>query len=154
RELPDFFTCADSALGPQTRSSWRSCLPGMRRLSGQGLLRRGDRGLVKEVPMDPVAFLIDLVWGCPQCPQDGFREGQGDFPLTRVHAVRPGLVQGRNLTHISRASEDPDGRVQLPGQPDDPGTGRHTSGAENEAASPAYAGTLQRLTVARVAVYR
>ena len=43
--------------------------------------------------MNPVAFLIDLVWGGPQRPQNGFCEGQGDFHLTRKHALRPSLVQ-------------------------------------------------------------
>ncbi len=104
--------------------------------------------------MDPVAFLIDLVWGGSKRPQDGFREGQGDFTLAREHTIRPGLVQGRDLTHISRASKDPDARVELPGQPDDLGTGRHAGGAENEAACPVHPGTLQRLTVARIAIYR
>jgi len=37
----------------------------MRRLSGRDLLPRGDRELIKEVSMDPMAFLIDLVWGGP-----------------------------------------------------------------------------------------
>jgi hypothetical protein len=53
----------------------------MRRLSGQGLLSCCDSGLIKDVPMDPVAFLIDRVWDGSQHPQDGFCAGQGDFPL-------------------------------------------------------------------------
>src|SRR5712691_1649136 len=64
------------ALGPKTKASLRSCLPGVRRLFGQDILPCGDRGLVKEVPIDPVTFPIDLVWSGPQRPQHGLRQGQ------------------------------------------------------------------------------
>ena len=79
-----------------------------RRLPGQSLLPCGDRGLVKEVPMDPVTFLIDLVWGGPQRPQNGLRQGQSHFPLTREHALCSGLVESGQIADIRRASEDPD----------------------------------------------
>ena len=103
--------------------------------------------------MDPVAFPIDLFWGCPQRTQDGLSEGQGHFPLAREHALRTRLVQGGDLTHIRRTGQDPDGGVQLSCQPDDLRTGAHASSAENEATSPLDPGVLQCPAMMGIAVH-
>jgi len=32
--------------------------------------------------MDPCAFPVDLVWGGPECTQNGLGHSEGDFSLT------------------------------------------------------------------------
>ena len=104
--------------------------------------------------MDPVTFPIDLVWSGPQRPQHGLRQGQSHFPLTREHALCPGLVESGKIADTGGTGEDPDARVQVTGQPDDLCAGLHTGSAQDEAPGPLDSGPLQRLMVARIAVYR
>ena len=55
----------ETALEGHTIAARMACISCVPRLAVGGILLCGDRGLVKEGPMNPVAFLIDLVWVAP-----------------------------------------------------------------------------------------
>jgi hypothetical protein len=114
----------------------------------------GAHGVAKQISMDPFTFLVNLFGSCPEVTQNGLGYGQGHFSLAREYLFRSGLVQGGKFTHIGGTGEDPDRRVQLPRQPDNLWAGLYASGAENEAAGTGNPGTLQRLAVAGITVYR
>jgi hypothetical protein len=104
--------------------------------------------------MHPFTLAVNLFRGGPQRTQYRFSHSQSHFSLAREDILCPSLVQGRAFTHIGRAREDPDCRIQASGQADHLGTGMQAGSAENEAASAAYPGTLQDPAVACIAVYR
>src|SRR4029450_9503226 len=139
---------------PQNRSVSLSTPPATGRSSLTSTFTDSLRycGPVDEVSMHPFTLTVNLFRGGSQRTQYRFGHSQSHFPLTREDILRPSPAQVRAFTHIGRASEDPDSRVQLPCQADHLGTGMQASSAENEAASAAYPGTMQDLAMACIAV--
>src|SRR5215510_13557888 len=122
---------AGSAARPARELTYRRNLSGL----GQALYHRalivhlhiGTQrdlcGPADEVSMNPFTLAVNLFRGGPQRTQYRCVHRQSHFSLAREDIFCASLVQGKAFTHIGRAREDPDSRVQLSCQADHLSTG-------------------------------
>src|SRR5688500_5303967 len=66
-----------------------------------------------QLVMRPRARSVDLLGGCAQTVQDVLDEGEGDFTLSRVDAVRACFPQRLDVAQVRRACQHPNARIQL-----------------------------------------